>query len=69
MIVCLCGAVSDSTIREAIHGGASTVEGVGDACMAGTECGKCRTTIELMLLTESARMVGPGRRGNEEAGR
>lgn len=69
MFVCLCGAVSDTTIRGAIRAGASTVEEVGDACMAGTQCGKCRTTIEMMLLWESEQLVGPGGRGTEEAGR
>jgi bacterioferritin-associated ferredoxin len=69
MFVCLCGAVSDSTIRGVIRAGASTVEDVGDACKAGTHCGKCRTTIELMLLWESEQLVGPSGHGNEEAGR
>ena len=69
MFVCLCSAVSDSTIRDVIHAGASTVDAVGDACMAGTQCGKCRTSIELMLLRETARLVGPGGHGNEETSR
>lgn len=59
MFVCLCHAVSDRTIRDAIRAGARTVEAVGEACRAGTQCGKCRTAIEIMLLGREQVLVGP----------
>jgi len=49
MYICLCKAVSSTTIRRAIERGARTVEEVGDACEAGTACGMCQETIEVML--------------------
>ena len=52
MYVCLCRAVSDTKIVDAIRDGANTVDAVGRACEAGTQCGKCRTTIEFMILRE-----------------
>jgi bacterioferritin-associated ferredoxin len=47
--VCLCRAVSNTTIEAAIRAGASTVESVSERCGAATQCGKCRHTIEVLL--------------------
>ena len=49
MYICLCKAVSSTDIRRAIERGARTVEEVADACEAGTACGMCQETIEIML--------------------
>ena len=49
MIVCVCQGVRCSEVRSAIRGGALTVEAVGAACGAGTDCGSCRSVIEDML--------------------
>ena len=49
MYVCLCRAVSNTTIEAAIRAGANTVEMVGEQCGAATECGRCRHMIEVML--------------------
>ena len=49
MWICLCEAVTSSTIREAINRGAGTLQAVGEACGAGTSCGKCKRTILLLL--------------------
>ncbi|GMU79205.1 MAG: hypothetical protein AMXMBFR46_19980 [Acidimicrobiia bacterium] len=71
MFVCLCEAVSDTVIRDAIRSGAQTVEAVGRACKAGTSCGKCRTTIEWMIVREMQRdalVTGPSGRTSEESG-
>jgi len=46
----LCRAVSNSTIEAAIRAGAQTVETISERCGAATECGKCRHTIEVMLI-------------------
>jgi bacterioferritin-associated ferredoxin len=67
MYVCLCRAVSDTVIALAIRGGADTTEEVGVRCGAGTECGKCRTTIEFMILREREMLVGPTGRENGES--
>ena len=45
MYVCLCEAVSDHQIREAIENGASSVGEVMRCTRAGTRCGSCRTEI------------------------
>lgn len=49
MFVCLCEAVNDRTVEEAIAHGARTVHAIGEACGAGTNCGGCRPLLEEML--------------------
>lgn len=44
-IVCVCHSIGANDIAEAVHGGASTVEAVGCATSAGTNCGSCRPAI------------------------
>ena len=46
MIVCVCQGVRCSAVRSAIRGGALTVEAIGAACGAGTDCGSCHGCIE-----------------------
>jgi len=69
MFVCLCQAVSDSTIRAVIRSGARTVEAVGIASAAGTKCGKCRGMIATMIGREHEVLVGPGGPGSGESTR
>lgn len=57
MIVCHCEVVSDRQIRDAVDQGARTVAEVGDRCGAGTRCGSCRPTIDVLLAT----MLAPER--------
>jgi bacterioferritin-associated ferredoxin len=47
--ICLCRSVSSKTILKAIKKGASTVDEVGFRTSAGTRCGRCQETIELLL--------------------
>ncbi len=49
MIVCLCKAVSSSTLRRIIEEGAASLDEVGRACGAGTDCGGCRGAIDEMV--------------------
>lgn len=49
MIVCVCKGVRCTKIRSLIEDGASSVEAIGAACGAGTDCGSCRCTIEDMI--------------------
>jgi bacterioferritin-associated ferredoxin len=65
MYVCLCRAVSDTKIATAIRDGATTVDDVGRVCDAGTQCGKCRTTIEFMILREQELVSLAGREQRE----
>ena len=52
--VCVCHAVGANAIRAAILGGARTVDGVGEACAAGTNCGSCRPEIAAMIEASPA---------------
>lgn len=52
MIVCLCQAVSDRTIRKAARDGASSVGEVKRACGAGTGCGACCAAIGELVREE-----------------
>jgi bacterioferritin-associated ferredoxin len=45
VFVCICFAVSEAQLADAIAGGARTEEEVGDACAAGTGCGSCLDRI------------------------
>ncbi len=65
MIVCLCRGVRCSEVRRAVRAGARSVEAVGEACGAGTDCGGCRGVIDDILdeaTDERAVSVGHGAR-------
>lgn len=49
MYVCVCLAVTDTTVREAIEGGCSTRHAVTRQCGAGGDCGACHGMIEDMI--------------------
>ena len=49
VIICICRAVSDRTVRAAASAGARTVADVGRACGAGTGCGACRGQVAALL--------------------
>lgn len=53
MIVCVCHGVPCNRIRSVVREGAETVDAVGAACGAGTDCGSCRDMIE-ELIEETA---------------
>jgi NAD(P)H-nitrite reductase large subunit len=52
MIVCLCKGVSCGAIRNAIAEGNTTVDQIGRACGAGTDCGGCEGAIEDLVEQE-----------------
>jgi assimilatory nitrate reductase catalytic subunit len=52
-LVCACFSVGLNAIRAAIDGGATSVEAVGAALRAGTNCGSC--------LPEVKKIVAQGR--------
>jgi bacterioferritin-associated ferredoxin len=51
MYVCLCGAVTSTTVHQAIEAGATTTRKVGESCGAGTVCGLCRRSILAIIRT------------------
>lgn len=58
MIVCVCRAVSDRTVTQAIAEGASSVEDLGKRCGAGTSCGMCLDELSSMLRTRGRSQAG-----------
>lgn len=49
-IVCLCKQVSREKIQNSINEGCDSIEAVGNATGAGTQCGACKPAIEKMIL-------------------
>jgi assimilatory nitrate reductase catalytic subunit len=54
-VVCACHGVGADVIAATIAGGAGSVETVGAACKAGTNCGSCIPEIRRMLAGQTAR--------------
>lgn len=63
MYVCICKAVSQRVVAEAIEDGARTVDAVSACTGAGTDCGSCRRSIarELERAQQGKRECGPSR--------
>jgi len=49
MYVCLCRAVPERTVRDAVAAGASTVSELRMTCGAGTGCGGCLPSLRRLL--------------------
>ena len=49
MYVCLCKAVTDQDIREAVDGGVHTVNQLADNCGVGTGCGRCQSMAQELI--------------------
>jgi assimilatory nitrate reductase catalytic subunit len=49
--MCACFGVSCHAVEEAIADGATSLEAVGEATRAGTNCGSCRPEIRVLLRT------------------
>lgn len=49
MYVCVCLAVSETEVRDAIEQGATTREAVTRSCRAGGDCGACHGMIATMI--------------------
>lgn len=66
MYICICKAVTEGQIREAIRSGAGTRKEITACLKAGTACGKCNPEIRALLgrgRTESQNI--PRRRAAE----
>jgi bacterioferritin-associated ferredoxin len=53
MYVCLCLGITTEAVRAAIDDGASTSRQVAAACGAGSQCGRCRRTIQAIIATRA----------------
>ena len=47
--ICACFSVGENTLREAIAGGAASLEAIGESTRAGTNCGACRPEISALI--------------------
>ena len=47
--MCLCKAVTDGVIRQAVDDGARTTLDVAEACRAGTGCGGCLPEVRKVV--------------------
>jgi len=55
MYICICHAVTDSTIRQAVHRGASSFRELSFNTGCGTQCGSCVSEVRKVMkgaLTE-----------------
>jgi bacterioferritin-associated ferredoxin len=59
--VCLCKNVNDRRIAQVVGEGARTVDDVGDACGAGTNCTGCHNEIERLIDRMAAELAEAGR--------
>lgn len=70
MYVCVCNAVSDREVKEAIERGATSVPDVVRACKAGGDCGSCHARIQRMIDGGAGiadGLVSPARLGRTRA--
>ncbi|HEX7276063.1 MAG TPA: (2Fe-2S)-binding protein [Acidimicrobiales bacterium] len=49
MYACLCRAVPEQRVREAVASGVSTISGLRETCGAGTGCGGCLPSLRRLL--------------------
>lgn len=49
MFVCVCHAVTDREIREAVDGGVDQIEQLEELCGVGTGCGSCRHVAQEII--------------------
>ena len=53
MYVCLCQAVKDAEIKDAVRDGHASLEALADKLGVGTGCGCCREYTEALIETLS----------------
>jgi bacterioferritin-associated ferredoxin len=49
MFVCVCHAVTDRDIHEAVDGGVEHVDQLEELCGVGTGCGTCKATAQQLI--------------------
>jgi assimilatory nitrate reductase catalytic subunit len=55
--ICACFAVSRSCVEDAIHAGADSMDAIGRATRAGSNCGSCRPELRALLRRRRALKV------------
>jgi len=50
-LICNCHKVTEAGIREAIEGGAESLEAIGQCTRAGTGCGSCKGELQQLIST------------------
>lgn len=58
MYVCVCNAVTESQVMQAVEGGAKTLRGLQSALGIGLDCGRCARHAKGMLKG-AAQAKGP----------
>lgn len=53
MYLCLCRAVSESDVQEALEAGHASLEGVQRCCGAGGDCGSCRERLKEFIRSRA----------------
>ena len=56
MIVCLCEAMSERRLRQAVRDGACSRYELSQTTGAGRSCGSCRCNLKRIVSTELSRM-------------
>lgn len=51
-VVCSCFGVGVNTIRRAVAGGCASVDALGEATQAGTNCGSCRPELAALIAAQ-----------------
>ena len=54
--VCSCLNVGKNTINASIQAGALTVDAIGIACGAGTQCGSCRSELQTLVSASAVQL-------------
>lgn len=58
MFVCICKAISDKDIEEAVHAGAEDFSSVQSSLGAGTGCGTCQEMTQQVIDQTLASKLG-----------
>ena len=61
MYVCVCHAVTDSDIKNAVDNGARTMRDLGQDLRVGTNCGRCANYARELLGVDSNTTESLGR--------
>lgn len=57
MILCLCEAVTERAMRDAVRDGATTVGQVARRTRAATGCGSCACDLKRVILEEQGKIL------------
>jgi bacterioferritin-associated ferredoxin len=58
MFVCLCRGVTSHQVADVARKGATTSKEVAKACGAGSDCGRCRSTVRAIITSTMPALVG-----------